>query len=189
MVGLIAAIVVLGLFGWLALNASGVGAMLVSKFRSTATAQKAQTVLPTSTLQPTVTAAPTSTSGPQPTATLTQQQKLNQQAYASFRAVTMATFADGSCSGSNARSSFGSGQAIYVNLCTSSRALSAPMTVAIRQGGQVVYTMVYGRYISQSSTYYYYTSHVFSPGTYDVLVTLSINGTTAVARDITLYIK
>lgn len=189
MVGLIAAILVLGLFGWLALNASGVGALLGNRFRSTSTAQKAQTVLPTSTLEPTATAAPTRTSGPQPTATLTQQQKLNQQAYASFRAVTMATFADGSCSGSNARSSFGSGQAIYVNLCTSSRALSAPMTVAIRQGGQVVYTMVYGRYISQSSTYYYYTSHVFSPGTYDVLVTLSINGTTAVARDITLYIK
>lgn len=187
--GIIAAVIVLVLFGWLALNASGKGIPFGGQNSGTATQKAGQTVAPTASPQASATPAPTNTTGPQPTATLTHQQILNQQAYAAFRGVTLATFADGSCSGSNARSSFSSGQTIYVNLCTSGRAISAPMTVAIRQNGQVMYTMVYGRYISPSSSYYYYTNHAFSSGTYDVLVTLNINGSTAVARDLTLRIN
>jgi len=168
---LIAAVVVLVLFGGLALNAPRFGLALGGN------------------PQPTTTSAPTNTAGPQPTATLTQQQILNQQAFASYRSVIISTFADGSCSSGNNRSTFASGQGIYVNLCTSGRAVSAPMTIAIRQNGQTAYTLVYGRYISPSASYYYFTSHVFSAGTYDVLVTLNINGTTAVARDLPLRIK
>ena len=78
---------------------------------------------------------------------------------------------------------------MYVNLCTSGNAVSAPMTVTIRQGGSTIYRVGYGQYISPSASYYYYTSHVFSSGTYDVLVTLTINGTTAVARDLALHIR
>ncbi len=185
--GIVAAAIVLLLFGWLALNASGLGIGLGGKPQATASNTNGQTVSPT--LQATVTPAPTNTAGPQPTATLTQQQILNQRAYGSFRAVTLASFSDGACSGANARSSFNSGQTIYANLCTSGNAVSATMTVAIRQGGQVVYTMAYGINISRSASYFYYTSHVLNAGTYDVLVTLNINGTTAVARDLPLYIK
>jgi serine/threonine protein kinase len=183
--GIIAAIVVLALFGATALNASRLGINLGFNARTSAT----QTVAPTATLQPTATSAPTGTAGPQPTATLTQQQILNKQANASFRGVILSTFVDSSCSSGNNRTTFGSGQGIYVNLCTSGRAVSAPMTIVIRHNGQVAYTMAYGIYISPSSSYYYYTTHAFSPGTYDLLVTLNINGSTAVARDITVYIK
>ena len=185
--GIVAAAIVLLLFGWLALNASGLGIGLGGKPQATASTTNRQTVAPT--LQATLTSAPTNTAGPQPTATLTQQQILNQRAYGSFRAVTLAGFSDGACSGGNARSSFNSGQTIYANLCTSGNAVSATMTVAIRQGGQVVYTMAYGINISRSASYFYFTSHVLNAGTYDVLVTLNINGTTAVARDLPLYIK
>ena len=183
LVVLIAAVVVLVLFGGLALNAPRFGLALGGN------PQPTTMPAPTSTLQPTTTSAPTNTAGPQPTATLTQQQILNQQAFASYRSVIISTFADGSCSSGNNRSTFASGQGIYVNLCTSGRAVSAPMTIAIRQNGQTAYTLVYGRYISPSASYYYFTSHVFSAGTYDVLVTLNINGTTAVARDLPLRIK
>lgn len=187
-VGFIAAALVLLLFGWLALNAAGLNINIGGKPQATASTHPGQTVAPT-TSQTTATAAPTETTGPQPTATLTQQQVLNQRAFNSFRAVTLASFSDGACSGANAHSTFNSGQAIYVNLCTSGSAVSAPVTVAVRQGGKVVYTIEYGVYISPSASYFYYTTHVFNSGTYDVLVTLSINNATAVARDLPLYIK
>ncbi len=185
----IAAASVLVLLGGIAYNASGHGLPFVNKLTPATTAQRTQITTATATTAPTATAAPTITAGPQPSATATQQQILNQRARASFRAVTLATFGDGSCSGANATSTFNSGQSIYVNLCTSGNAISAPMTVTIRHNGQVLYTMVYGRFISQSSSYYYYTTHPFNSGTYDVFVTLNINGTTAVARDIALYIR
>lgn len=183
---IVAAVIVLVLFGWFALNASGLGIAFGGKPQATTTHQQAA---PTATLAPSATATPTTTPGPQPTATLTQQQILNQQAHASFRAVTLATFADGSCSGSNGQSSFSYGQAFYINLCTSGRTASGSMTITVRQNGQVVYTMAYNINISPSASYWYYTAHVFSSGTYDVLVTLNINGTTAVARDLTLHIR
>ena len=186
---IIAAAVVVVLFGWLALNLSGLRIALGGASQPQSLNHPTQTAAPTATLAATATFAPTSTTGPQPTATLTQQQVLNQRAYGSFQGVTMASFSDGSCSTSNNQSTFSAGQPIYVNLCTSGYAVSAPMTVVIRQNGQVLYRMVYGKYISPSSSYYYYTSHFFSAGTYDVLVTLDINGTTAVARDLTLYFR
>lgn len=186
--GLIAAAVILALFGGLALNRTALGITFGAKSQPTV-ANATATSMSTATTQSTATAAPSKTAGPQPTATTTQQQILNQRAYSSFRAVTLATFSDSACSNANSRSTFRSGQSIYVNLCTSGYAVSAPMTVAIRQNGRVVYTMAYGIYISPSSSYFYYTNHPFNSGTYDVLVTLNINGTVAVARDITLTIK
>lgn len=184
---LFAAAVVLAVFAALALNVTGLGFAFGGHPQATATLRP--TAAATATSQPTATPAPTNTAGPQPTATPSQQQILNQRASGSFRAVTIASFSDSSCSGGNSRNTFNSGQTIYVNLCTSSFAVSAPMTVSITQGGQVVYTMVKGRYISPSSSYFYYTSHVLNSGTYHVVVTLTINGTTAVARDMPLYIR
>ncbi|HEU4782711.1 MAG TPA: protein kinase [Ktedonobacterales bacterium] len=182
---LIAAVVILVLFGGLALNAPRFGIALGGNPQPTTQL----TVAPTSTTQPTATPAPTNTAGPQPTATQTQQQILNQQAFASFRNVTLATFSDGNCSSGNGRSTFGSGQNIYVNYCTSGRAGSAPMTIAFRHNGQVVYTLAYNINIAPSSWGYYLTSHAFSPGSYDVLVTLNINGATGVARDLQVVIN
>ena len=63
------------------------------------------------------------------------------------------------------------------------------MTIAFRHNGQVVYTLAYNINISPSSWKFFVTSHVFSPGTYDVLVTLNINGATAVARVLPLVIN
>jgi hypothetical protein len=57
------------------------------------------------------------------------------------------------------------------------------MSVMIRQGGQVLYTMVYGQYVSPGS-HYWYSRYGVPPGTYDMLVTLQIDGQTATARDI-----
>lgn len=186
---LIAAAVILALAGWLALNVSGLRIALGGATQPQSLTHPTETAAPTATTPPTATLAPTSTTGPQPTATLTQQQILNERAANSFRAVTITSFSDGSCSSANAKSTFDYGQSLYVNLCTSGYAVSAPMTVAIRQNGQVLYRMVYGQYISPSSSYYYFTSHVFSSGTYDVQVTLTINGTVAVARDLPLYFR
>ena len=186
---MIAAAVILVLFGWLALNVSGLRIALGGASQPQSLTHATQTVAATTTPSATATLAPTSTSGPQPTATLTQQQVLNQRAFNSYRAVTLSSFSDGSCAGANAQSTFNYGQPIYVNLCTSGNAVSAPMTVTIRQGGSTIYRVGYGQYISPSASYYYYTSHVFSSGTYDVLVTLTINGTTAVARDLALHIR
>ena len=186
---IIAAALVLVLAGWLALNISGLRIALGGAAQPQSLTHPTQTAAPTATNPPTATLAPTTTSGPQPTATLTQQQLLNQRANGSFRSVTLATFGDGSCNNSNYQSTFNSGQTIYVNLCTSSYAVSAPMTVVIRQNGAVLYTMADRRYISPSSSYFFYTSRAFNSGTYDVLVTLEINGATAVARDQTLYIR
>jgi len=186
---LIAAAVILALVGWVALNMSGLRIALGGATQPQSLTRPTQTAAPAATLTPTATLAPTSTTGPQPTATPTQQQVLNQRAANSYRAVTLSTFRDGSCSSANQQSTFNYGQPIYVNLCTSGYAVSAPMTVAIRQNGQLIYRIGYGQYISPSSSYYYYTSRAFSSGTYDVQVTLTINGTVAVARDLALYIR
>lgn len=185
---LIAAAVILALVGWVALNMSGLRIALGGATQPQSLTRPTQTAAPAATLTPTATLAPTSTAGPQPTATPTQQQILNQRAANSYRAVTLNSFSDGSCSSGN-QNTFNNGAAIYVNLCTSDYAVSAPMTVAIRQNGQVLYRMVYGKYISPSASYFYYTNHPFGSGTYDVQVTLTINGTVAVARDLALYIR
>ncbi|HET9979581.1 MAG TPA: hypothetical protein VFQ32_04015, partial [Ktedonobacterales bacterium] len=185
---LIAAAVILALVGWVALNMSGLRIALGGATQPQSLTHPTQTAAPAATLTPTATLAPTSTAGPQPTATPTQQQILNQRAANSYRAVTLNSFSDGSCSSGN-QNTFNNGAAIYVNLCTSDYAVSAPMTVAIRQNGQVLYRMVYGKYISPSASYFYYTNHPFGSGTYDVQVTLTINGTVAVARDLALYIR
>jgi serine/threonine protein kinase len=182
----VAALFVLVAFGWFALNASGHG---IAVGRTSETPTQQNTAVPSATAVPSTTASPTNTPGPEPTATLTQQEILNQQAAASFRAVILSSFVDGSCSSGSARSSFNQGQTIYINLCTSGRAVSAPMTITIRRNGTVVYTMAYGIYISPSSSYYYFTSHAFNSGSYHVVVTLNINGTAAVARDLTLTIR
>ncbi|WIG58081.1 MAG: Serine/threonine protein kinase PrkC, regulator of stationary phase [Ktedonobacterales bacterium] len=145
------------------------------------------TTVPTATTA--ATQAPTATATPNPTATTTPnpQTALDKKAAASFRAVTLATFSDHSCSPGNSTSHFASGQTMYINLCTSSSALAGPMTIVIRHNGQTVYKITSGVYLSPSAGYSYYRYGIAS-GTYDVLVTLPVNGQTAVARDLTFTI-
>src|SRR5262249_29472260 len=122
------------LIAWLAVSASGIG--MTSRLHPTPTAVVQATTQPTATTQP----SPTATTTPKPTATTDPQRHLNAVAAANFRAVTLATFNDGSCSAGNSRTHFSSGQVIYANICTAGGASSTQMTVTIRQGGRVVRT-------------------------------------------------
>ena len=79
---------------------------------------------------------------PSPTATTNPQQIVNQQAAAAFRSVILSPFADNSCSTGNASRHFNQGGTIYVDLCTSGGPFPGPVSVTIRQGGVVRYTMV-----------------------------------------------
>jgi hypothetical protein len=134
-----------------------------------------------------VTVAPTATATVTPsatgTATVNPQRALNSQAAAQFRAVTLATFVDDGCSSGNSTSHFGSGQTVYVNLCIASSAKSLPMTVQIRKGGAVFYTVVRNQYLVAGSAYWY-SHYGMAAGTYDMLVTVQINGQTGTARDL-----
>lgn len=169
----VAALLLVSLVTWVGLSASGVLTLAHGNghpkpvVKATATS----TALPTGT--PTQAATATATTDP--------QAGLNQQAAASFRAVSLATYNDSGCGYTT--SHFSSGQAIYVNLCASDSAASGPMSVMIRQGGQALYTMVYGQYVSPGS-HYWYSRYGVPSGTYDMLVTMQIDGHTATARDI-----
>lgn len=173
----VAAVLMLFIVAWVAIGASGLSQ-----------AQRTRIVpTPTSTTAPTP--VPTNTSRPEPsvTATTNPQQILNREAAASFAGVTLATFVDSSCSGANSTSQFSAGAAVYVNLCASYQLASTSMTVVIRQHGTVLYTMVSGRYVSSGASYWYARFGLPS-GTYDVLVTMPINGGTGVARDLTFTV-
>lgn len=175
--GAVAAVLMLFIVAWVAVSASGLS--LARRARSVPT--------PTSTVAPTP--IPTSTPQPEPSATPTTnpQQSLNREAAASFSGVTLATFIDKSCNGANSTSHFAAGAAIYVNLCASSQLASTSMTVVIRQHGTVLYTMVSGQFVSPGASYWYARFGLPS-GTYDVLVTMPINGGTGVARDLTFTV-
>ncbi|MGH2514887.1 MAG: serine/threonine-protein kinase [Ktedonobacterales bacterium] len=169
----VAAVVLLSLAGWAALTGSGLGGTPQVKVSPTATSTLAPTPVPTDTPPPAATA----------TATTSPQQIANREAANSFRSIVLSSFGDLSCNPGNALTSFGQGQRVYVDLCTSDNLASAPVTVAIRRNGATVYTMLSGKYLTPQHGYYYYT-YGLAPGTYDMLVTMPLNGTTAVARDI-----
>jgi serine/threonine protein kinase len=124
---------------------------------------------------------------PTATPTLSSQQVLDVQAAASFRSVVLGTFQDGSCSPANGTTHYTSGQAVTINLCTSSVVASGPMNIVIRQNGVVIMAMSPADvYLSPNGSYFYVRN--IGPGTYDVLVTITLKGYRAVARDITFTV-
>jgi serine/threonine protein kinase len=127
---------------------------------------------PTTSLPPTATVIPSSTA----TATPTQQQILDQRARAAFKAITLASRSDSSCSNANSKTTFGAGASIYVNLCVARSAPSGQMTVVIRRGGATVAQLTRDTRVYAGYWYSYYT-YGLSPATYDALVTY--NGGTA----------
>lgn len=172
---MVSGLLVLVVVSWVALSASGLG---IARPEPTPTATIAPTATATVAPTPTITAAPTNTATP------SAQDRLNQRAAASFRAVTLATFQDSSCSSGNSASHFSRGSTLWVNLCASSSAVSAPMTITLRQSGRTLATMrPSGQYIVPTGTYSGAMTLNYPPGTYDILVTLTINGSVAVARD------
>ncbi len=138
---------------------------------------------PTATLAPTATPSPTATPA-QPTATATPnaQQTLDRQAAAAFQGITLAPFSDLSCSVSNQATSYSSNQPVFVNLCTAGGSMPGPVTVVARSNGVVVLTLYNRQYLSSGSSYS--QGHTLAPGSYDMLITLTINGKTATAKDI-----
>lgn len=172
-----AAILLIVVIGWLAVFGSGLGFTQKAQVTPAATSTLAPTPLPTDTPQPSATA----------TATTSPQQIANREAANSFAGVTLATFVDNSCSGANSTSHFSSGATVYVNLCMGHQPASTSMTVAIRQHGTVLYTLVSGQFVSPGSKYWY-ARYGLPAGTYDMLVTMPINGTAAVARDLTFTV-
>lgn len=119
------------------------------------------------------------------TATNTPQQILNSQAADAFRAITISPYADGACS-SGANTTHISGAPVFVNLCMADQAASGPVTVQVRQNGVVVRTLIQDLYPHAGSAYT--QGHTLAPGSYDMLVTMRINGTVAVARDISFTV-
>jgi serine/threonine-protein kinase len=126
----------------------------------------------------TATASPIPTVTPQPavTATPNQQQLLDQQAVAAFRAITLASFTDRACSSANSLSSFASSQSVYVNLCLAPSAADGHITVLLRQARATRFVITRDAQVSAGNWYAFYTYNV-SPGPYDILVTY--NGGTA----------
>jgi hypothetical protein len=112
---------------------------------------------------------------------LSAQQQLDRQASDSFRAITLAKAHDTSC-GSNT-TTFSAGQTVYINLCTSSHVAPGSVTVSIRPMGNVC-TLPPDDYrgLTPSGSYYCYSAISLPAGTYDVVVTVTINGTPATAR-------
>lgn len=172
--GLIAAVLVLAITGGIAISTSGLGLTLGPKSRPTATVA----------MTPTPTTVPTATSTPiSPTATTNPQVALDRQAAASFRAVTLSSYQDRSCSATNNTAQFYGGQAVYVNLCGSGSPSSGPMTVALRQNGQIISVLASGVEVSPNESLWY-ARFGLGAGTYDLLVTMRINGTDAKAVDL-----
>ncbi|HEX3271460.1 MAG TPA: protein kinase [Ktedonobacterales bacterium] len=141
-----------------------------------AVATPSATTAPTATIQPTATA----TAAPSGTATLTLQQQLDRQAANSFRAVTLAKSQDGSC-GSNT-TAFSVGQTVYVNMCTSSRVAPGPVSVTIRQVGSLCALSESGGALKPTASYFCYSTFSLDAGSYDMAVSIKINGTPATAR-------
>lgn len=138
----------------------------------------------------TATALPTATATvaqPTTTATPTAQQKLNQQASSAFRGITLASYTDGSCASSGMTTSFSPSSPVYVNLCMAYSPAPGPVTVTVRQHGATVRTFMSNLYPAAGASYS--QGHTLNPGSYDLLVTMQINGKQAVARDIAFTVQ
>ena len=172
----IIALTVIVALGLLSALATSTGAtQLLPHFGFTAT--PAVTAEPTATTAPTI----TPTSAPASTATLTAQQQLDRQASDSFRAITLAKAQDSSCGSTT--TAFSAGQTIYINMCTSSHVAPGPVSVSIRQIGAICTLPPDNNDgLPPSGSYYCYSAISLAAGTYDMVVTVTINGTPATAR-------
>jgi hypothetical protein len=133
--------------------------------------------LPTATAtiaQPTVTATPN------------PQVALDSQAASAFRAITLAAFSDGACSSGAMTTHFNGGTPVFVNLCMANTATPGPVTVAVMQNGATIRTLISNQYTSRGS--FYSQGHTLGAGSYDMLVTVEINGNRAVAKDISFTV-
>ena len=143
------------------------------------------------TLHPTATSAPPTatptTALPTVTATPNAQQALNSQAAHAFRAITLTPASDGSCASGAMTTAFGDGSPVYVNLCMANVTPPGPVTVEVRQNGAVVRTLIAYLYVNAGSVYT--QGHTLNPGSYDMLVTMQINGKQATAQDISFTVK
>ena len=180
----IAAAVILSAAIFIGMGASSLAYTFGGQHPSPHTAQTQTAATPATT----ATAAPTSTPTTVPTATPDQQSVMSTRAAGYFRSVILSHFADNSCSSSNRTSQYQSGQSVYMDLCTSPNANSVPMTIQIRQNGQTVMTVVQNYYIAPGSSYVYWR-YGMGAGTYDVLVTVMINGNSVVASDLTFTVS
>lgn len=167
-------IALLLLSGALALGAVGMGLL-----PGAASARQTVKVSPTATLSPTATATATP---PTATATPNAQQLLNRQAAAAFRGITVASFIDLSCSTSNQATSYSSSKPVFVNLCTGKQSMPGPVTVIVRSNGAIAWTLFDKQYLPSNSSYS--KGHTLAPGSYDMLITVVINGKTATAKDV-----
>ena len=178
---LVAGVVALLLLGAaMALGAAGMGLLPGLAVAAKPTA----TVAPTATLSPTATMTATP---PSTTTTPTAQQRLDRQAAEAFKGLTIASFSDLSCSISNQATSYATGQPVFVNLCIASKSPPGPVTVAVRSHGKVIRTLYYKQYMSANSGYS--QGHTLTPGDYDMLITVTINGKPATAKDIPFTVR
>jgi serine/threonine protein kinase len=166
-------IVTLGLLSVLAISAEAM--RLLPRLGFTAT--PVVTAAPTATTAPTI----TPTSPPTGTATLTAQQQLDRQASDSFRAITLTKAKDSSCNSNT--TAFAAGQTIYINMCTSSHVAPGPVTVSIRQVGNVC-TLLPDKNngLTPSASYYCSSTLSLGVGAYDMVISMKINGASATAR-------
>jgi hypothetical protein len=165
------------------------GVLLTANLLSNGNRGKSTHQAPTPTLQQ-VLPSPTATMPARATATATVniQQVINNEAAASFNSVILSSFADNSCSAGNSSRQFSSGQNVYVDLCTSTGPFPGPATVTIRQAGTIVYVLASQIYLSPISSYYFFR-YGLAAGTYDMVVTMPVNGRIAVARDLVFYVS
>jgi serine/threonine protein kinase len=129
----------------------------------------------------TITQAATATITPSGTATLTTQQQFDRQAASSFRAITLSKTRDGSCAATT--SAFAVGDTVYVNLCTSSHVAPGSVNISIRQMSNICTLPPDNNGgLTPTASYYCYSTFSIGAGTYDLVITVRINGTPATAR-------
>jgi serine/threonine-protein kinase len=133
---------------------------------------------------PTATVLPTATSAPAPTATLTQQQVQNTRAAAAMRGVTVTTQQVAACVPPESATTFSRADAIWVNVCLSELAPSAPLNVALEQGAAVVTTIATITALPGHAYHWAYYASNLAPGSYHMVVTF--NGGTAADLPLTV---
>lgn len=171
----LAAVLILSLTVWVGVSASGLAFVTTPRHAATATP----------TASATATSLPTATNTPKanPTATPNVQKQLDAQAAASFRAITLTGFADNSCAPGDQRTSFGAPATVYINLCASGNVAPGPVTVMLRQNGQAFAPMAQNVYLSPGASYYFFRYGLHA-GSFDILVTMTLQGKTATAKDL-----
>lgn len=152
-------------------------------FANQATTSHSTRAHPTATVKPAKpTVAPTVTHTPPATATPNPQAQLDRQAADAFRSITVGSFSDGSCSGKSATTQFPGGSPVYINFCMANSSAPGPVTAVVRQNGATVRTLISSQYTHPGS--FYSAGHTLSSGSYDMVVTVNINGDQATAADI-----